>query len=53
MFSIFTHVMLLDKHSEPGLPVVDPQTTLTTLSPNSLSITGQTHEKLTTICFLR
>ena len=30
---------------------VDPQTTLTMLCWNSLSITGQTHEKLTSICF--
>ena len=32
---------------------VDPQTTLTMLWRNSLPITGQTHEKLTSICFLR
>ena len=32
---------------------VDPQTTLTMLWRNALSITGQTHEKLTSICFLR
>ena len=32
---------------------VDPQTTLTMLWRNSLSITGQTHKKLTSICFLR
>ena len=31
---------------------VDPQTTLTMLRENSLSITGQTHGKLTSICFL-
>ena len=31
----------------------DPQTTLTMLWRNSLSITGQTHEKLTSICFSR
>ena len=30
---------------------VDPQTTLTMLWRNSLSITGQTHWKLTSICF--
>ena len=30
---------------------VDPQTTLTILWRNSLSITGQTHEKLTSISF--
>ena len=30
---------------------VDPQTTLTMLWRNSLSITGLTHEKLTSICF--
>jgi len=32
---------------------VDLQTTLTMLWQNSLSITGQTHDKLTSICFLR
>ena len=32
---------------------VDPQTRLTMLWRNSLSITGQTHYKLTSICFLR
>jgi len=32
---------------------VDPQTTLTMLWRNSLSITEQTHQKLTSICFLR
>ena len=32
---------------------VDLQTTLTTLWQNSLSITGQTREKLTSICFLQ
>ena len=32
---------------------VDPQTTLTMLWRNSWSITGQTHQKLTSICFLR
>ena len=32
---------------------VDPQTTLTMLLRVSLSITGQTHEKLTSIYFLR
>ena len=31
---------------------VDLQTTLTMLRQNSLSLTGQTHEKLTSICFL-
>ena len=30
---------------------VDPQTTLTMSRPNSLSITGQTHEKLTSMFF--
>ena len=30
---------------------VDPQTTLTMLWRNLVSITGQTHEKLTSICF--
>ena len=32
---------------------VDPQTTLTMLRRNSLSITGQTHEKLTPVRFLQ
>ena len=32
-------------------PRVNPQTTLTLLCQNSLSITGQTHEKLTSIFF--
>ena len=32
---------------------VDPQTTLTMLWRNSLPITGQTHEKQTSICFLQ
>ena len=32
---------------------VDLQTTLTMLGQNLLSITGQIHEKLTSICFLR
>ena len=32
---------------------VDRQTTLTMLCRNSLSLTGQTHKKLTSICFLR
>ena len=31
---------------------VDLQTTLTMLWQNSLSITGQTHEKLTSVCFV-
>ena len=31
---------------------VDPQTTLTKLWQNLLSITGQTHEKLTSFCFV-
>ena len=33
--------------------LVDPQTALTMLWRNLLSITGQTHWKLTSICFLR
>ena len=37
----------------PGDSRVDPQTTLTMLLRNSLSLAGQTHEKLTSICFLR
>ena len=32
---------------------MDPQATLTMLWRNSLSITGQTHEKLSSICFLQ
>ena len=32
---------------------VDPQTTLTMLGRNSFSVTGETHEKLTAICFSR
>ena len=36
-----------------GCRLVDPQTTLTMRWRNSLSITGQTHQNLTSICFLR
>ena len=32
---------------------VDPQTTLTVLGRNALSITGQTLQKLTSVCFLQ
>ena len=49
----FRHNIVKEAVDPRGDSRVDPQTTLTMLWRNSLSITGQTHEKLTSICFLQ
>ena len=47
----FRHNIVKVAVDSRGDSQVDKQTTLTVLWRNTLSITGQTHEKLTSICF--